>query len=461
MLRGVVSHRCSAARIPRARTRWALVANASSKSERPPEGSSPRKGRSSNPSWWDVGGRLNDAVQRDMRSEHGYLEHESSPVVLFDKRSDFNGRVRVVAHGPWRSLRFNDVEQGLTYVHGNWNDAVVIDDGDDGQNQSSRRRTESTAVRGFKPAVPGPRDGEADTDVLGYFYLRAMAAAAAAMCRLDEHLDLTKRGGRVVCVGLGSGALPAFMARKFPTAVVEVCEIDPVVAEAVRGFHGLNPPKLLGPWGDKPVPGNLPPGVGLCMGDAGEFMEKAARAVERGDAPLASVVFLDAFDGAGEVPSHLTSKDFLEKCDRVLAPGGCVVINLFNGPAGSVQRRRLETIAANLEAVVGAVTTFPVEFPVNVVLAARKERADGFGDQEDPRFTRKELKSAGREISKELQFEWDAGHFLKKAYWVETEGGASFKERPAGLSLNPLSGLVNRMGTAMSDEWAREQEQEM
>ena len=134
MLRGVVSHRCSAARIPRARTRWALVANASSKSERPPEGSSPRKGRSSNPSWWDVGGRLNDAVQRDMRSEHGYLEHESPPVVLFDKRSDFNGRVRVVAHGPWRSLRFNDVEQGLTYVHGNWNDAVVIGDGDDGQN---------------------------------------------------------------------------------------------------------------------------------------------------------------------------------------------------------------------------------------------------------------------------------------------------------------------------------------
>ena len=209
------------------------------------------------------------------------------------------------------------------------------------------------------------------------------------------------------------------------------------------------------------MPGNLPTGVGLCMGDAGEFMEKAARAVERGDAPLASVVFLDAFDGAGEVPSHLTSRDFLEKCDRVLVTGGCVVINLFNGPAGSVQRRRLETIAANLEAVVRAVTTFPVEFPVNVVLAARKERADGFGDQEDPRFTRKELKSAGREISKELQFEWDAGHFLKKAYWVETEGGASFKERPAGLSLNPLSGFVNRMGTAMSDEWAREQEQEM
>ena len=90
----VTPRRCS---VPRARARWALVAG----SNRTAEGSS--EGRSA-PKWWDVGGRLNDAVQRDQRSEHGYLEHESTPVVLFDKRSNFNGRVRVVAHGPWRSL---------------------------------------------------------------------------------------------------------------------------------------------------------------------------------------------------------------------------------------------------------------------------------------------------------------------------------------------------------------------
>ena len=128
-----------------------------------------------------------------------------------------------------------------------------------------------------------------------------------------------------------------------------------------------------------------------------------------------------------------------------------MIVNLFNGPEGSKQRRRIEDVALNLEAVVGLVATFPVEFPVNVVLAARKERTDGFGDQEDPRFTRKGLKTAGREISKELGFEWDAGDMLEKAYWVETDGGTSFKERPAGLSLNPLSRFVNRMGTTMPD----------
>jgi len=283
----VTPRRCS---VPRARARCALVAG----SNRTAEGSS--EGRSA-PKWWDVGGRLNDAVQRDQRSEHGYLEHESTPVVLFDKRSNFNGRVRVVAHGPWRSLRFNDVEQGLTYVHGDWSEAEAT-----GEPRATNDGRRATGAEMDPTATVGPRDGEADTEVLGYFYLRTMAAAAAAMCGLDGNLDLTQRGGRVVSIGLGTGALPAFIARKFPAAVVEVCEIDPVVVEAVRNFHGLPKlPKLPGPWGDKPVPGNLPPGVGVSMGDAGEFMERAARAVERGDAPTASVVFLDAFDGDGEV----------------------------------------------------------------------------------------------------------------------------------------------------------------
>ena len=47
----------------------------------------------------------------------GYLAHPSEARVVWSRRSDAgNGVVRVVAHGPWRSLRFNQVEQGLTFV---------------------------------------------------------------------------------------------------------------------------------------------------------------------------------------------------------------------------------------------------------------------------------------------------------------------------------------------------------
>ena len=43
------------------------------------------------------------------------------------------------------------------------------------------------------------------------------------------------------------------------------------------------------------------------------------------------MVFLDAYDGDGNVPQHLMAPGFLEACADVLAPGGVVVANLFNG----------------------------------------------------------------------------------------------------------------------------------
>jgi spermidine synthase len=39
--------------------------------------------------------------------------------------------------------------------------------------------------------------------------------------------------------GLGSGAMPAFIAKHFPNTTVEVVEIDPVVAEV--GLYKLSP----------------------------------------------------------------------------------------------------------------------------------------------------------------------------------------------------------------------------
>jgi hypothetical protein len=46
-------------------------------------------------------------------------------------------------------------------------------------------------------------------------------------------------GQRVICVGLGSGAMPAFIAKHFPKTIVEVIEIDPVVIEVRPHRHCL------------------------------------------------------------------------------------------------------------------------------------------------------------------------------------------------------------------------------
>jgi len=412
--------------------------------------------------WWDVKARLDEVLRRDDRSEFGYLDHESVGEVVFEKTSEFNGKVRVVAHGPWRSLRFNEVEQGLTYVT---------------VNEATKKVT-------------------ADVDVLGYEYLRCMTAAGAALCRLDGETDwIASRQSeadsdgkaspkkRVICVGLGSGAMPAFIAKKFPDVFVEVVEIDPVVVEATSFFHGLR--LTSGDPGAPPdrasrdrVRGDLS-NLTLVLDDAAAFMESAAAAVARGDAVGASAIFLDAFDGAGETPRGVSSDAFLRACRSALSPGGVVVSNCFNGVEGSAARFAAETFAAALAKEIGPVTSWTVETPVNVVFAAKKRRlvsenlGGGVWKPEPERFTRRELRDAASRMSDALRFEWDAGERIRKAFWVEIEDSVEviqnagppdvfprvIRERPAGLDVDPFGAFARRLGTTMPDEWDEDHEE--
>lgn len=44
---------------------------------------------------------------------------------------------------------------------------------------------------------------------------------------------------RVLCIGLGGGTLPLFLAHHFPGMVIDVVEIDPVVIAAAQGAMGF------------------------------------------------------------------------------------------------------------------------------------------------------------------------------------------------------------------------------
>lgn len=434
------------------------------------------------PRWWDVKARLETALRGDERSEFGYLEHDSEGETVFRARSKHNGDVRVVKHGPWRSLRFNEVEQGLSYVR-------------ETTNEGSDRVA-------------------ADLDVLGYEYLRCMTAAAAATCALDKRADWTgvgeererlgerlgaetlagssPGGNTVVCVGLGSGAMPAFIANAFPELSVDVVEIDDVVVDAAEKALGLPGIRATAanasgrrtrPEGSKS--GKRLENLSVVIGDAAEFMASAAGAVRRGETPAASAIFLDAFDGDGETPRHLTSAAFLRDCAARVAPGGVVVANCFNGVRGSKARHAAESFAVALAREIGPVTSWTVETPVNVIFAARKERARG-DDGDDvsdsfslqKRFSRAQLRDAARALGAERMFEWDAGDRVRRAFWVEVVEDAEsalcenedkssngfprvIRERPAGIEMNPLSALAERVGTTMPREWAEDEDEEV
>jgi spermidine synthase len=118
-------------------------------------------------------------------------------------------------------------------------------------------------------------------------------------------LALVPADARVLYVGLGGGAMPIFARRMLPDARVEVVEIDPLVVEVAQRFFGFRPDARLA----------------VHTADGREWIERA---------PPGSwdLVVLDAFSD-DEIPSALTTREFLEAVRRALAPGGVVVSNLW------------------------------------------------------------------------------------------------------------------------------------
>jgi len=262
--------------------------------------------------------------------------------------------------------------------------------------------------------------------------------------------------------------MPAFIANAFPELSVDVVEIDDVVVDAAEKALGL-------PGIRATAPNARLENLRVVIGDAAEFMASAAGAVRRGETPAASAIFLDAFDGDGETPRHLTSAAFLRDCAERVAPGGVVVANCFNGVRGSKARHAAESFAVALAREIGPVTSWTVETPVNVIFAARKERASSDRDDvsDSSRFSRAQLRDAARALGAERLFEWDAGDRVRRAFWVEVVEDAGsgnedaengfprvIRERPAGIEMNPLSALAERVGTTMPREWAEDEDEE-
>ena len=302
------------------------------------------------------------------RSEAGYYHHlrVSPPATVFETPGTADlGRVRVTQHGPWRALWLDGVEQGLAY-------------------DASFRADVSTNTR-FRH----------DPYALGFEYVRAMATAAVASAGAaileggfsGDDDSTKKRRLRTLCVGLGAGSLPAFLANAFAGAAgvrfrVEAVEIDRAVAAAARDCLGVaytarddddsdsdsdadadadaendadddsrktnvrsfalrldDAARYLGRLA---ASGAAPNGDGTESAGSGEDRdrdrdpyEKKKKQKQKQKQKQFALVLLDAYDGKGEIPAHLRGHAFLRDARRALAPGGAVVANCFYGPPGS------------------------------------------------------------------------------------------------------------------------------
>lgn len=353
-------------------------------------------------SWLDAAERALRRASNDYeRSEQAYLAWDPADErVMHEATSAMNGSVRILAFGPWRSMRFNEIEQGLSYV-----------------------------------GTGGAGAARAESDALPYEYLRVMTSVSMGLCA-HKGLDLAAgAGGRFFYVGLGAGAAPAFAKRMFRATDVEVVEIDPVVLNAARRYLGV----------EMHVDGetNINEGaMRVVLGDCAGVLRECSGI---------DVIFMDAFDGEGEIPQHLREESFLKTCSDALLEDGSLVVNMFNGLRGSRARESVRDFARLLERHIGPVCSFPVmTSPVNVVLSATKGKST--------RPTRDEFVALTKSQGERAGFAWQPQQLVEGAFWVDASG-EELLEAVAGGEPGIRGRFKGRNGTTMPREFQRLLEQ--
>src|SRR6266705_5614770 len=97
-------------------------------------------------------------------------------------------------------------------------------------------------------------------------------------------LALCEGPHRILVVGLGGGTLPTFLRKHYPSAAIDVAEIDPDVVDVAKKFFGFREDERMR----------------AHVGDGRRFIENVPQ-------PYYDIIYLDAFD-AHNVPEHLTTR---------------------------------------------------------------------------------------------------------------------------------------------------------
>src|SRR5229473_5054244 len=192
-------------------------------------------------------------------------------------------------------------------------------------------------------------------------------------------LALCEEPRRILVVGLGGGTLPTFLRKYYPNAAIDVAEIDPDVVDVAKKFFGFREDERMR----------------VHVGDGRRFIENVRQ-------PSYDVIFLDAY-GAHNMPTHLTTQEFLQAVRRAVVPRGVVVGNIWRLSFNQLYNSMVRTYQEAFDELF----ILDVSGDVNSILLAlpRKQR-----------LSRSELALAARKISTARQFRFDLGDLVEYGF---------------------------------------------
>ena len=116
---------------------------------------------------------------------------------------------------------------------------------------------------------------------------------------------------RILVAGLGGGTIPTVLAELFPTAKIDVVEIDAAVVSVAKEFFGFEESE----------------NMQVSVQDARVFVKRAGIRGEQYD-----YIVLDAFTG-DYIPEHLLTQEFMQEVKAIMAPQAVLVANTFSTSA--------------------------------------------------------------------------------------------------------------------------------
>ena len=167
-------------------------------------------------------------------------------------------------------------------------------------------------IRTLRFGKNGPRQSIVKPGDLNYLGLPYTKSAMIGLA-FAQHID------RVLVIGVGGGSIPMFLRKHYPSAHIDVVDIDPqIIALAKQYFNFVENRSLIS-----------------HAQDGRTFIENVQKPYD--------LIFLDAFTAAG-IPKHLATKEFLLAMKNALNASGAIITNMWStATANPLYRPMLRT----------------------------------------------------------------------------------------------------------------------